>query len=284
MPLALNESNLKTVLVCGSTGVGKSKFINTLTGSKLPVGRSTYSETSEVIDDVPLIKYGDKYIQLVDTPGFQDTRYGNEIPVFRNIIDWLAARYSGKLRTVGIIFLRPIEQTRVLRPEAQLMQMFKDLCGEDCLDRIVLVTTRWHPDSDEEEEAREKEIITDVKRFGTYGSKKVRAQRLQNRYTKEDGMGIVQLFAPRTPVTLQAQREVVDVGLTYNQTTAGAHLEIILLDIIERLTEDNRYPRKDWEYALQQVQTLQERPIFWPALGRIIGGIATFGISEIVRD
>ncbi|KAF8751206.1 50S ribosome-binding GTPase [Rhizoctonia solani] len=265
MPLALNESNLKTVLVCGSTGVGKSKFINTLTGSKLPVGRSTYSETSEVIDDVPLIKYGDKYIQLVDTPGFQDTRYGNEIPVFRNIIDWLAARYSGKLRTVGIIFLRPIEQTRVLRPEAQLMQM-------------------WHPDSDEEEEAREKEIITDVKRFGTYGSKKVRAQRLQNRYTKEDGMGIVQLFAPRTPVTLQAQREVVDVGLTYNQTTAGAHLEIILLDIIERLTEDNRYPRKDWEYALQQVQTLQERPIFWPALGRIIGGIATFGISEIVRD
>ncbi|CAE6454132.1 unnamed protein product [Rhizoctonia solani] len=271
--------------ICGPADAGKSKFINTMAGSSLPIGASTNSETSEVIDDgIPLIKHGDDYIQLVDTPGFQDNRDGDEIPVFRNIIDWLAARYAGRPRTVGIIFLRPIEQPNVLKPEAQLMQMFKDLCGEDCFDRIVLVTTRWHSDSDEEEEARERQIITDVKWFGTHGSKKVQVQRLHDKYMKEDGMRIIELLAANTPVTFQAQREVVDDGLTYRRTTAGTHLESALLDKIKKSTDENEYLGKDREYAIQQIQSLQERPSFWSVLGRIIGGIATHGISEIVRD
>lgn len=39
-----------------------------------------------------MLKTGDKYIQLVDTPGFQDSRDEDEAPVFQNIADWLAGR------------------------------------------------------------------------------------------------------------------------------------------------------------------------------------------------
>ncbi|CAE6537270.1 unnamed protein product [Rhizoctonia solani] len=274
----LNEENLKTVLVCGASGAGKSKFINIATGGNLTVGHGIDSETDGVIDTgIPLLKYGDNYIQLVDTPGFQDTRDGDEVPVFKNITEWLAARYAANLRIVGFVYLRSIQETRVLRAETRLIQMFKDLCGEDCLDRVVVVTNRWQQDSDEEEERREQEIITDMRRFGSIGNKRVQVQRLQNKYQMHHAQQIVGLFATHTPVTLQVQREIVDGGVAFNETTAGSHIAADLGSRIEEMTNNNTTPQPDLDYARDQFESLKDKPSNF----RVMAGIILTGLAAI---
>ncbi|CAE6451281.1 unnamed protein product [Rhizoctonia solani] len=279
----LSEANLKTVLVCGASGAGKSRFINTATGSNLVVGHGIDSETDQVIDkEIPFLKYGDNYVQLVDTPGFQDTRDGDEVPVFKNITEWLAARYAGNLRIVGFIYLRSIQEPKVLRAETRLMQMFKDLCGDDCLDRVLLVTNRWQQDSDEEEERREQEIITDIRRFGSTGTKHVQVRRLQNKYQPQDAQQIAGLFATQSPVTLQVQREIVDNGVAFNETTAGAHIEADLRVRIEEMVGNNANPQPNLSYARQQYESLKNKPsAFRVMAGIILTGLAVFAVSVV---
>ncbi|KAF8732531.1 50S ribosome-binding GTPase, partial [Rhizoctonia solani] len=279
----LDETNLKTVLVCGASGSGKSRFINTATGSNLVIGHGIDSETDQVIDKgIPLLKYGDNYVQLVDTPGFQDTRDGDEVPVFKNITEWLAARYAGNLRIVGFIYLRSIQESKVLRAETRLIQMFKDLCGEDCLDRVLLVTNRWQQDSDEEEERREREIVTDIRRFGSTGTKHIQVRRLRNKYGTQDAQQIAGLFATRDPVTLQVQREIVDNGVAFNETTAGAHIEADLRVRIEQMAGNNVNPQPNLSYARQQYESLKSKPsAFRVMAGIILTGIAFFAVAVI---
>ncbi|CCO32783.1 hypothetical protein BN14_06846 [Rhizoctonia solani AG-1 IB] len=279
----LSEANLKTVLVCGASGAGKSKFINTATGSNLVVGHGIDSETDQVIDkEIPLLKYGDNYVQLVDTPGFQDTRDGDEVPVFKNITEWLAARYAVNLRIVGFIYLRSIQEPKVLRAETRLMQMFKDLCGEDCLDRVLLVTNRWQQDSDEEEERREQDIITDIRRFGSTGNRHVQVRRLQNKYLPQEAQQIAGLFAMLDPVTLQVQREIVDNGVAFNETTAGVHIEADLRVRIEEMAGNNVDPQPNLSYARKQYESLKSKPsAFRVMAGIILTGLAVFAVSVV---
>jgi septin family protein len=71
----------------------KRQFINTVTGSQLKVGHEIDSETVEVKEaGIPVVKMGDVYIQLVDTPGFGDSRDEDETRVFKCITEWLVAR------------------------------------------------------------------------------------------------------------------------------------------------------------------------------------------------
>ncbi|CAE6430298.1 unnamed protein product [Rhizoctonia solani] len=279
----LNEHNLKTVLVCGTSGAGKSKFINIATGSDLTIGHGIDSETTEVVDtEIPFLKYGDNYVQLVDTPGFQDTRDGDEVPVFKNITEWLAARYTANIRIVGIIYLRSIQEPRVLRAETRLIQMFKDLCGDDCLDRVVVVTNRWQLDAGEQEERREEEMITDTKRFGSTGNKKVQVRRLPSNYRTQHAQQIAGLFATWTPVTLRVQREIVDDGATFVQTAAGRHIGADLGAAITATVNKNTGPPVDLSYARKQFESLKRRPsAFGVMAGLMLTGLAVYAVSVV---
>ncbi|KAF8598861.1 hypothetical protein BDV93DRAFT_592678 [Ceratobasidium sp. AG-I] len=324
-----SEANLKTILVCGISGVGKSRFINTVTGSKLPVGHSTFSETKEITEDgIPLIKMGDKYIQLVDTPGFQDSRDEDEAPVFQNIADWLAKRYKANFRVTGFIYLRSIQEPRVLRAETGLIKMFKKLCGEDAIDHIVLTTNRWYPPPEKEEEDREAEMISDPRRFGSTGPKRVQVQRLNGKYQHEDALPILRVFENLGPVTLQIQDEMNNARLQENGEMARKNMELIQeqlkaaegqneslkQSIQERLKaaeEQNESQKQLMQEQLEASkgqnesiqarlkaaeeqneslkQSVQERAAnsgghFWDSFGRVVGGLATLGISELLRD
>lgn len=69
------------------------QFINTVTGANLPVGNDIDSMTKEVTEmGIPLVQVGDVYIQLVDSPGFDDDRDQSEQPVLQRITEWLADR------------------------------------------------------------------------------------------------------------------------------------------------------------------------------------------------
>lgn len=240
-----SESRPKVFLVCGMTGAGKSTFINVLTGANLPVGHGVDSETTEVEERrIPLVKISQGYIRLVDTPGFDDSRDDSETAVLTRITEWLANSYRTGARITGLIFLRPIHTVRVCRSEAILMKMFKQLCGEDSLDHVVLITTRWHLPPEPEEEAREVALATNSRCFGTAGTQKVQIRHLENTYSKEDVMRIFESLAQLSPVTLQVQREIVRDGKSFKETSAGAQVGAQLEDEIEQLRARLRQQQK----------------------------------------
>jgi len=67
------------IAVMGPTGVGKSSFINLATQSetKLPVSDGVDSCTSTV-DAAPAFELDGRRVILYDTPGFDDSRKGEE--------------------------------------------------------------------------------------------------------------------------------------------------------------------------------------------------------------
>jgi hypothetical protein len=70
------------------------QFINTVTGSYLTTNSSINSETIEIKQEgIPLVRVGNANIQLVDTPGFDDSRDETDTEVFMRITEWLALRW-----------------------------------------------------------------------------------------------------------------------------------------------------------------------------------------------
>ncbi|CAE6519310.1 unnamed protein product [Rhizoctonia solani] len=215
--------------VFGLSGVGKTKFINTVTGSTLAVSNTIDSVTeNSTSTDIPILDIGQARIQLVDMPGFGDTRDDDEVKVFRNIAEWLSVSFREGKKVSGIIYLRSIQEARVLRAETKLMQMVKDLCGDDNLNHVVLVTNRWCLDAEQEEEEREQQIVSDPTRFGTSRLKSVQVRRLKNKYTKEDAQGIVEIFENTPSITLQIQQEMQDAGRSFDKTTAASRIDVDL--------------------------------------------------------
>lgn len=150
----------------------------------------------------------------------------------------------------GVLFLRPIHDVRVNRLEKDLMAMFKDLCGEDCLDHIVLVTTRWTPELTIDGGARESNVMTDPECFGADGEKKVQVRRLNEKYSSEEAQLLVKSCAGLSPVTFQIQREVIDEGKTLGETQAGMRIGA---DLEERLSGLEEKARKVSEVSRGQI-------------------------------
>lgn len=148
-------------------------------------------------------------------------------PIRTWVYAYCPVRHRNQEPITGIIYLRSIQEPRVLRAETTLIKMFKELCGKDCLDHIILVTNRWQPPPEKEEEEREQQMVTDIRRFGSVGSgpEQVLVQRLDGRYTREDAHRILELFRHIPPTTLKVQQEIVDQELTYDQTAAGKVIE-----------------------------------------------------------
>ncbi|KAG6382095.1 hypothetical protein JVT61DRAFT_737 [Boletus reticuloceps] len=175
------------IAVMGLTGAGKSSFVNTA------VGRT------EVV---------------VDTPGFDDT-VRSDAEILRSIADWLEVTYRNKIKLSGLLYLHRISDVRMAGTPLRNLSVFKDLCGNDNMKNIVLVTTMW----DEVEGPiswfqREEELLSDfwadMIRLGS------RACRFQG--TRESAWEIINCLdleasgERRKP--LQIQREMVDSWLT----------------------------------------------------------------------
>lgn len=215
----------KLVLVCGMSGAGKSTLINVVTGSNLPVGHGDESETSNItMEGIPVINLNGVYVQLVDVPGFDDTRDASDTEIYLQLTTWLATRYPGDQRVSGLIYLRPISKPRVDKLEASFIGMFKALVGEEHLDHVILVTNRWNSPPDEGTEALEKKLASNEKYLGTQTGKRVRTGRFLDKFTKDEAHHILLPLRDLPYFTLQIQRETIEDQLSALEATAGQRL------------------------------------------------------------
>ncbi|XP_006459407.1 hypothetical protein AGABI2DRAFT_191393 [Agaricus bisporus var. bisporus H97] len=203
----------------GPTGAGKSYFIDLLTGQKgQRAGSSLKSVTSQIqATRVRRQGYGDRIV-LVDTPGFDYTTRSN-METLQIISDWLQKTYSKHVKLSGLIYLHRITDNHMAGSPHTSLRIFGELCGDDAMPQVRLVTTMWGKVKPEVGEGRERELRDKFwKHFIDKGSK---IERLKE--TKEEAWRIVEglIDDSKKKVVVLLQEELVDLGIQLNETAAA---------------------------------------------------------------
>jgi hypothetical protein len=103
--------------------------------------------------------HGNYQLNLIDTPGFDDT-IETDFAILTKIATWLKDSYvvlevykpykliryhsyKQGAKLGGVIYLHDITTPRFDGPARRNLEIFRNLCGRDALDHVVLGTTKW---------------------------------------------------------------------------------------------------------------------------------------------
>lgn len=112
-------------------------------------------------------------------------------------------------------------------------ETLKQFCGENALDKIVVVTTFWDLLPTELGEAREREMIHEHDFFGGLVKHGAKLKRMPT--STSDKRALLQSLAVNQASVLEIQSEMVDQGKTFRKTKASAKLSGALSDSESKL-------------------------------------------------
>jgi hypothetical protein len=203
-------------------------------------------------------------VHLIDTPGFDDTDR-KDTDVLRDIAGWLGVSYKNKKRLSGMIYLHRIIDPRMQGSAKRDLFMFQKLCGQECFNQIVLVTTMWSLVPPEIGSQREGELMQEEDFWGFMLKKGSQIMRLKDQNDRSSALAILDtVVRKQTTVTLQIQDEMSQ-GLGLEQTGAGQQLNHDILEERKRHRRDMGELQREKEEALaaanqeaaQQIDQLQ---------------------------
>jgi hypothetical protein len=102
---------------------------------------SRLGEGTRYIASLPMEIDG-RPVTLIDTPGFDDTNHSDG-EVLEIIAEWLGIMYENRVLLTGVILLQPVDGNRAYGSEAKRTQLFRQICGKDTYENVVLATTMW---------------------------------------------------------------------------------------------------------------------------------------------
>lgn len=169
--------------------------------------------------------------------------------MLREIAGWLTASYSNEVLLHGIIYLHRITDVRMQGSAKKNLLMFKKLCGDEALQKVVLTTTMWDKVPDREAKDREQQLVDTPEFWGFMVSKGSTVYRHNN--TVESAIRIIEeLASSNRTVTLDLQNQMVNQNQTLKETAAGRELES---EVIKE--------RQKWAAELKDVQQIMEEAI-----------------------
>ncbi|KAJ5442074.1 hypothetical protein N7445_005081 [Penicillium cf. griseofulvum] len=237
------------IAVMGVTGSGKSSFISLCSGESVQIGHTLDACTAKV--DVYAYKASpDRTVYLIDTPGFDDTSK-NDTEILSEIATWLGASYRSKILLHGIIYLHRITDVRMQGSARRNIQTFRDLCGEDALKKVILVTTMWDKLQSNEGNMREKQLKETKDFWGWMLSKGSTCHRHDN--TEATARDIVhQLAKHRSPIVTDLQKQLVDQNLKLDETVAGKGIQSEMLKERAKWMKEQEKFEKEIREAMEQ--------------------------------
>lgn len=177
--------------------------------------------------------YNDKVrLHLIDTPGFDDT-HKSDTDVLRDIAAWLGTTYSQGILLSGIIYLHRISDPRMSGGAMRNLHMFKELCGKDCFQSVLLATTFWGSVDERQALQNENELKTTEEFWGEMLD--LGCSYLRYTGNRASAWHIVDYMVQRRhPFLATIQKETVDGKLELNKTKAGRQLNADLVALEEK--------------------------------------------------
>jgi hypothetical protein len=171
-----------------------------------------------------------------------------------DLTGWLNEAYEAKILLTGIIYLHRIMDVRLGGKALQNLRMFKSLCGDEALSKVVLATTFWGHVNQIVGTNRESELEKS-EFWGKMIKKGSKVLRQDNGSTSAKTI-IEYLVRKRTPanvgVALSIQKEMVDQGKTLDQTGAGQEMNAQILAMKKEYETKIANLRTDLKAAIAQ--------------------------------
>ena len=142
----------------------------------------------------------------------------------------LLNRYERGCKLSGVIYVHRISDKRFTGAARQNFDMFRQLCGDETLKNVVLVTNMWDEVSPEDGQDRENQLSSRF--FKPVLDKGARLARHHN--TTESAHNIIRMIIENHPIALQIQRELVDEQRDIVDTTAGEVLNHEINELIRQ--------------------------------------------------
>ncbi|RDB29955.1 GTP-binding protein A [Hypsizygus marmoreus] len=241
----LNSVFLHSVM--GNTGTGKSSFINLVSGSNLRVSDHLESCTQN-IDIGNDFELDGRLVQLLDTPGFDDT-HKSEAEIFMHIAVFLEHQYRNGTTLHGVIYLHRISDLRMGGVSTQSLVLFGKMCGDEAFKNVVFATSMWDKVTLEEGENRERQLVTDKEFFKTGLDNHAKVFRYDN--TLGSAHRILRAIFENQPRPLLIQRELVDYGLPIRDTAAGREVRRASYELEQRCLRDVECLKQEIAQALK---------------------------------
>ena len=195
--------------------------------------------------------YNDRVrLHLIDTPGFDDT-HKSDTDVLRDIAAWLGTTYSNGILLSGIIYLHRISDPRMSGGAMRNLHMFKELCGKNCFESVLLASTFWNSVDEQRAIQNENELKATEEFWGEmleFGSSYTR-----HTGDKQSAWRILDFMIQRRhPFLATIQREMVDGKMDLNQTKAGQQLNADLIAMEEKHIKKMRELEESYAAAQEE--------------------------------
>ncbi|KAF2108802.1 P-loop containing nucleoside triphosphate hydrolase protein [Lophiotrema nucula] len=214
------------IMVMGVTGSGKSYFINQLRPNSAAEGHGLQSETK--VCQIVRTNIGATTVAMIDTPGFDDEEI-DDAETLGIITRLLTTQFRLGIRLKGIIYLHRINDTRFSGSARRFLKVFQEVCGENAIPNIALVTTMWS------KSPHQIYLQRDVQLQNNWWAQLISKGALIFQYDGSRAMAetiVGQLFRERD-VVLKIQHQLSNEHHLLEQTSAGA---LVSSEIEERLT------------------------------------------------
>jgi hypothetical protein len=151
------------------------------------------------------------------------------------ISELVTTQYHIGMKLWGIIFLHRITDNRFQGSTHNVLNLFRQLVGDEALGNVILATTQWSRISDSDMPAalgREQELRD------KYWREMLDADSMTTRFTgdRASAEGIVAQLLGKKHVVLKLQRELIDEKKSLGKTGAG----LFLKPKIDRKMRENR--------------------------------------------
>jgi len=235
-------------------------------------------------------------VHLIDTPGF-DSIGSSDAALLQDVAVCLNNAYISGAQISGIIYLHPINSTRVQGSAMKCLRIIKKICGPEALSLILLGSTMWDKEDPEIAKRRQDELTRTADFWGSMiedGCKTFRFLNDQASALLACDYLIEQRRKERfREVTLALQHQMVNECRALNATDAGMEVEREILQFkqicnskIEEAREEaeravlmnNEEAEKD--FATRQLQLQVQLVASERALESICGDMMTLQVQS----
>lgn len=195
-------------------------------------------------------------VTLIDTPGFDDSER-SDADILTLVANYMAQTYEQGMLLTGAIFVHPISQQRLLGSETRRNRLFKKILGEDAYNRVIIATTMWNQVPEREAASRmdqrrnRDDIWGDMVKLG--------AKVVRHDDNTASATAIIRSLAQfESPVELQLQKELLEVGGRIGLTSAGKQLDEDLGAVISKLRNEIDNLRREGAERSEEMRELRQ--------------------------